>query len=111
MMDIMADALSWQSQQETLVLRGELDRETLLPLWQQREALLADKTRIDVSQLQRVDSSGLALLVHFRELRSKQGVSLAITGVSDRLSTLIDLYNLRQVIPVEEVNSMKSASV
>ncbi|OVZ99424.1 MULTISPECIES: lipid asymmetry maintenance protein MlaB [Yersinia] len=107
----MADALSWQSQQETLVLRGELDRETLLPLWQQREALLADKTRIDVSQLQRVDSSGLALLVHFRELRSKQGVSLAITGVSDRLSTLIDLYNLRQVIPVEEVNSMKSASV
>ncbi|CNK71770.1 putative anti-sigma B factor antagonist [Yersinia frederiksenii] len=111
MMDIMADALSWQSQQETLVLRGELDRETLLPLWQQREALLVDKTRIDVSQLQRVDSSGLALLVHFRELRSKQGVSLAITGVSDRLSTLIDLYNLRQVIPVEEVNSMKSASV
>ncbi|CNH69084.1 lipid asymmetry maintenance protein MlaB [Yersinia pekkanenii] len=97
----MADKLSWQSQQETLVLQGELDRETLLPLWQQRDALLADKTHIDVSQLQRVDSSGLALLVHFRELRSKQGVLLTITGVSDRLSTLIELYNLQQIIPVE----------
>ncbi|HDL7880217.1 TPA: lipid asymmetry maintenance protein MlaB [Yersinia enterocolitica] len=99
----MADELNWQSQQETLVLQGELDRFTLLPLWQQREALLADKTRIDVSQLRRVDSSGLALLVHFRELRNKQGRSLAIIGVSDRLSTLIELYNLRDVIPVETI--------
>ncbi|MGP2412124.1 lipid asymmetry maintenance protein MlaB [Yersinia sp. 2553 StPb PI] len=103
----MVDKLSWQSQQETLALRGELDRETLLPLWQQREALLAGKTHIDVSQLQRVDSSGLALLVHFRELHSlhepagKQSVSLTITGVSDRLSTLIELYNLQHIIPVE----------
>ncbi|QKJ05214.1 lipid asymmetry maintenance protein MlaB [Yersinia mollaretii] len=101
----MANELSWQSQQETLVLQGELDRETLLPLWQQREALLADKTHIDVSQLQRVDSSGLALLVHFRELRSQQGVSLTIIGVSDRLSTLIELYNLRDIIPVETAST------
>ncbi|NIL24724.1 lipid asymmetry maintenance protein MlaB [Yersinia mollaretii] len=101
----MANELSWQSQQETLVLQGELDRETLLPLWQQREALLADKTHIDVSQLQRVDSSGLALLVHFRELRSQQGGSLTIIGVSDRLSTLIELYNLRDIIPVETAST------
>ncbi len=106
---MMANELSWHSQQETLVLQGELDRETLLPLWQQREALLADKTYIDVSQLQRVDSSGLALLVHFRELRSKQGVSLTITGVSDRLSTLIELYNLRDIIPVETATSVETA--
>ncbi|AJJ62388.1 lipid asymmetry maintenance protein MlaB [Yersinia aldovae] len=97
----MADKLSWLSQQETLILQGELDRETLLPLWQQREVLLADKTHIDVSQLQRVDSSGLALLVHFRELRARQGVSLTVIGVSDRLSTLIELYNLQHIIPVE----------
>ncbi|CNI76381.1 putative anti-sigma B factor antagonist [Yersinia enterocolitica] len=102
---MMANELSWQSQQETLVLQGELDRETLLPLWQQREALLADKTHIDVSQLQRVDSSGLALLVHFRELRSQQGGSLTIIGVSDRLSTLIELYNLRDIIPVETAST------
>ncbi|WP_145513302.1 lipid asymmetry maintenance protein MlaB [Yersinia massiliensis] len=101
----MANELSWHSEQDTLVLQGELDRETLLPLWQQREVLLADKTHIDVSQLQRVDSSGLALLVHFRELRIKQGTSLTITGVSDRLSTLIELYNLRDIIPVETVAS------
>jgi phospholipid transport system transporter-binding protein len=97
----MSVELRWQSQQNTLVLQGELDRETLLPLWQQRGSLLVDKTHIDVSQLQHVDSSGLALLVHFRELRARQGVSLTIIGISDRLLTLIDLYNLQDIILVE----------
>lgn len=97
----MAAALSWESQQQTLVLSGELDRETLLPLWQQREALLADKTVIDVAQLQRVDSSGLALLLHLREQRSPQGIEIKISGITDRLQTLITLYNLSAIMPVE----------
>ncbi|TQI82410.1 phospholipid transport system transporter-binding protein [Serratia fonticola] len=97
----MAEALSWASLQQTLVLRGELDRETLLPLWQQRETLLADKTVIDVAQLQRVDSSGLALLLHLREQRREQGVEITISGATERLKTLITLYNLQAIMPVE----------
>ncbi|CAM3804957.1 lipid asymmetry maintenance protein MlaB [Serratia silvae] len=97
----MAAALSWVSQQQTLVLSGELDRETLLPLWQQRELLLADKTVIDVAQLQRVDSSGLALLLHLREQRHPQGIEIKISGITERLQTLITLYNLSAIMPVE----------
>lgn len=97
----MTEALSWVSQQQTLVLRGELDRETLLPLWQQREALLADKTAIDVSQLQRVDSSGLALLLHLREQRRQQGGELKISGATERLQTLVTLYNLQALMSFE----------
>ncbi|RJF54225.1 lipid asymmetry maintenance protein MlaB [Serratia inhibens] len=97
----MSAALSFESQQQTLILRGELDRETLLPLWEQRERLLADKTALDVSQLQRVDSSGLALLVHLRELQRQRGVELKISGATDRLKTLIALYNLQAIMPVD----------
>ncbi|ANS44954.1 MULTISPECIES: lipid asymmetry maintenance protein MlaB [Serratia] len=97
----MSAALSFESQQQTLILRGELDRETLLPLWDQRERLLADKTALDVSQLQRVDSSGLALLVHLRELQRQRGVELKISGATDRLKTLIALYNLQAIMPVD----------
>ncbi|PWC13004.1 lipid asymmetry maintenance protein MlaB [Brenneria corticis] len=96
----MANALSWQSQQSTLLVAGALDRETLLPLWQQRDKLLADKTTLDVSGLDRVDSAGLALLLHFYHLRSQQGVELKIIGAGDRLKTLIALYNLNEIIPV-----------
>ncbi|CNE50224.1 lipid asymmetry maintenance protein MlaB [Yersinia nurmii] len=96
----MADELRWESQGSTLLLIGDLDRETLLPLWQRRDTLLADKTGLDVAQLQRVDSSGLALLVHLREELHQRGVELKISGVSDRLATLITLYNLQEIIPV-----------
>ncbi|MCK8585870.1 lipid asymmetry maintenance protein MlaB [Yersinia ruckeri] len=99
----MAAELRWESQQHTLLLIGDLDRETLMPLWQQRETLLADKTCLDVAQLQRVDSSGLALLVHLREEQHQRGSGLIISGVSDRLATLITLYNLQEIIPVTAV--------
>ncbi|MFZ1871966.1 MAG: lipid asymmetry maintenance protein MlaB [Chania sp.] len=100
----MAEDLSWESQQQTLTLRGELTRETLLPLWQQREALMADKTTLDVAQLQRVDSSGLAMLLHLREQQHQQGIELKISGVTERLQTLITLYNLQAIMPVDTVS-------
>lgn len=97
----MSAALSFESEQQTLILRGELDRETLLPLWRQRDALMADKTAIDVAQLQRVDSSGLALLLHLQEEQRQRGVALKISGVTERLKTLIALYNLQATMPVD----------
>ncbi|QLK59678.1 lipid asymmetry maintenance protein MlaB [Enterobacteriaceae bacterium Kacie_13] len=95
----MSDALRWECQPPLLTLQGCLDRETLLPVWDARKSLLAGVTRLDVSGLVRVDSSGLALLVHLRQEASQQGGSLTLEGVTDRLSTLIALYNLQDIIP------------
>ncbi|MEH0832848.1 lipid asymmetry maintenance protein MlaB [Pectobacterium cacticida] len=95
----MANALNWQTQASTLALTGDLDRETLLPFWQQREALLAGKTTLDVSGLNRVDSAGLALLVYVHQLPPSGG-NIKIVGASERLKTLIALYNLKEIIPV-----------
>lgn len=97
----MADGLSWQSHDGALALSGCLDRETLLPLWRQRDALLAQADALDLSGVQRVDSAGLALLVHFYAQRQQQGRELRVTGVSDRLKTLIDLYNLNEIMPIQ----------
>ena len=95
----MSDALRWECQPPLLTLHGDLDRETLLPVWDARKTLLAGVTRLDVSGLARVDSSGLALLVHLRQEASQQGASLTVEGITDRLSTLIALYNLQDIIP------------
>jgi len=92
--------LQWESLPQTLVLKGDLDRETLLPLWQQRHTLLAGKQVLDLAQLGRVDSTGLAMLVHLRDEAEKRGAPLALTGITDRLETLITLYNLNEIIPV-----------
>lgn len=76
----MQASLHWSREANTLRLEGELDRDTLLSLWEQREALVNAVELIDVSALQRVDSSGLALLVHLREITSQQGGSLRFGG-------------------------------
>ncbi|WP_017349598.1 lipid asymmetry maintenance protein MlaB [Pantoea sp. A4] len=94
----MAQALSWERQAQRLVLRGHLDRDSLLPLWQQRQALLEGIEVIDVAALERVDSAGLALLVHLREQGAKAQRAPHFSGISDKLDSLITLYNLQQFI-------------
>ncbi|ACT08604.1 anti-sigma-factor antagonist [Dickeya chrysanthemi Ech1591] len=96
----MADALKWRQADDILFLEGCLDRNSLLPLWQQRNALLAASRVLDVEQVERVDSAGLALLVHFYHQQEQQGTPMKITGASERLRTLIQLYNLNEIIPV-----------
>ncbi|QCR37346.1 lipid asymmetry maintenance protein MlaB [Nissabacter sp. SGAir0207] len=99
--------LNWASRGQTLVLTGDLDRDTLLPLWQQRESLLAQHTALDLSQVGRVDSPGLALLVHLRAEARARGAALTLEGMTDRLETLITLYNLDEIIPVSAAASAR----
>lgn len=94
----MSDALAWDVADGCLSLRGELAHQTLLPLWQQRESLMQTVQQVDVSRLGHVDTSGLALLLHLRQLGSQREVAVQFTGISDKLRSLIGLYNLQQLL-------------
>ncbi|TDB52086.1 lipid asymmetry maintenance protein MlaB [Photorhabdus khanii] len=94
----MNESLSWEKTGQTLIFKGILDRDTLLPLWQQKEKLLAGINGVNVSQLEHVDSTGLALLIRFKHHMQKEGVKLLFSGVSERLNTLITLYDLQEII-------------
>ncbi len=90
--------LNWTVESGLLRLSGELERETLLPLWQQRDELMQQADAIDVSSLGRVDSAGLALLVHLRQIVLLRGKTPRFTGITDKLRSLITLYNLQEII-------------
>ncbi|NBD00130.1 lipid asymmetry maintenance protein MlaB [Atlantibacter hermannii] len=90
----MADTLEWQREGERLILRGELDQETVVALWEQREAAMAGIDVIDLNALQRVDTSGLALLLHLVDTGRQGGRAVSLAGISDNLATLAKLYNL-----------------
>ncbi|MBS9430032.1 MULTISPECIES: lipid asymmetry maintenance protein MlaB [Photorhabdus] len=94
----MGESLIWEKTGQTLILKGTLDRDSLLPLWQQKEKLLADIDSINVSQLEYVDSTGLALLVRFKHHMQKRGDKLRFSGIDERLNTLITLYDLQDII-------------
>ncbi len=95
----MAESLSWQAEGDTLLLQGELDRDTLLSLWTQRDAVLPGIRFLDVSGLDRVDSAGVAMMLHICASRAKQGGTLVLTGVTEKLRTLITLYKLQDILP------------
>ncbi len=94
----MSEPLRWQRTASTLALSGKLDRDTLLALWQARDSAMAGITTVDVAALDRVDSAGLALLVHLREIARAQGTTPLFSGITDKLDSLIKLYNLQQII-------------
>ncbi len=72
----------------------ELDQDLLVPLWEARAQATAGTAIIDLSQTTRVDTAGLALLVHFMALIRRQGREAQLVGKSENLQTLIGLYNL-----------------
>lgn len=91
---IMSESLSWMQTGDTLALSGELDQDVLLPLWEMREEAVKGITCIDLSRVSRVDTGGLALLLHLIDLAKKQGNNVTLQGVNDKVYTLAKLYNL-----------------
>ncbi|MBI0676884.1 lipid asymmetry maintenance protein MlaB [Citrobacter koseri] len=90
----MTQSLSWTREGDTLALAGELDQDVLNPLWDARVDAMKDVTCIDLSQVSRVDSGGLALLVHLVDQAKRQGSSVSLQGVNEKVYTLAKLYNL-----------------
>jgi phospholipid transport system transporter-binding protein len=90
----MADALCWTRDNGRLLLQGELDQDYLVSLWDVREEMTQGVDTIDLSDITRVDTAGVALLMHLVALIRKQGRSVTITGKSEKMNTLVQLYNL-----------------
>ena len=92
----MMSQLSWSREGETLLLTGELDQDYLNSLWDARHEAMQGVSCIDLGGISRVDTAGVALLVHLVELGKKQGTDVTLLGVSENVSTLAALYNLPQ---------------
>lgn len=90
----MSGQLIWTRSGERLALQGELDQDLLVPLWDDRLQVTEGVSTIDLNAVTRVDTAGLALLVHFVALIRRQGREAQLIGKSDNLQTLIALYNL-----------------
>jgi phospholipid transport system transporter-binding protein len=90
----MSEPLSWNRDGERLALRGELDQEFILSLWNARAQATEGVSVIDLNEVTRVDSAGVALLVHFVALIRRQGKEAQLVGKSENLQTLVSLYNL-----------------
>lgn len=90
----MAVQLSWTREGERLALQGELDQDVLNPLWDARVEAMKGITCIDLQAISRIDTAGVALLIHLIDQGKKQGNQVSLEGISENLRTLAELYNL-----------------
>lgn len=88
----MTAALTWEKQGETLALKGELDRDTLLSFWNARQQQMNAVQTVDVAGLSHVDSAGLAMLVRLQGERPD--APFVLSGVSANLQMLMSLYGV-----------------
>lgn len=99
--------LTWELKQNNdriaLHLVGELSRDTLLPLWEQRASFLANENieerslEIDLSEVVRIDSAGVALLCNLIQeynLQLGNNSAILLENAPHQLITLADLYGL-----------------
>ncbi|MEN3752671.1 lipid asymmetry maintenance protein MlaB [Mangrovibacter sp. SLW1] len=94
----MAGDLQWQLDNGILSLSGTLDQGTLLPLWSQRQSVCQSLSEIAVGGLIRVDTGGLAILLHLVEASRSQGHKVVLTGMNEKLVMLSRLYNLPESV-------------
>jgi len=90
----MADSLRWTREGGRLSLQGELDQDFLVPLWEAREEATQGVDTIDLTAITRVDTAGVALLMHLVANIRQQGRTVKIEGKSEKMNTLVQLYNL-----------------
>ncbi|SEL51529.1 phospholipid transport system transporter-binding protein [Kosakonia sacchari] len=96
----MTPQLSWSRDGENLTLQGELDQDVLNPLYNARVEAMKGVTCIDLQGVTRVDTAGVALLIHLIAEGKKQGAAISLAGMSDSVATLAALYNLPEdVLP------------
>ena len=98
-------ALKWDLIQNNdkiaLQLSGELSRNTLLPLWQQRASFLSEKQNnqnlieFDLT-INRIDSAGFALLLcdFLHDSEQLPNKKVRLINPPEQLLTLADLVNL-----------------
>lgn len=71
----MSQQLSWSREGETLKLSGELDQDLLNPLWDKRHEVMQGVTLIDLTEVTRVDTAGVALLAHLIAVEKSRGLA------------------------------------
>ncbi|WP_133405471.1 STAS domain-containing protein [Parashewanella tropica] len=82
--------------QDSCVLSGRLSREEVVALWTKRKSLLSSQVnQLDLSELNYIDSSGIAFLFHLVEQQKQNNLILLLVNPSQQLQSLIALYNLQ----------------
>lgn len=91
--------LEWFIEKNTLVIEGELTRDNLLPLWNDKVRLLTHNKplqAIDLARLSYMDSAGFILLCQFLHEMSKVNQEVKLFNSPTLFMDFAELYELSE---------------
>ncbi len=91
----------WQQlSDDKFALSGDLDRDTVPALWEYLRAWKIAQTQVnvDLASVQRIDSSGMVMLIHLIEHAKKRNCHIMLGFVPDQLMTLMRLSNVESIL-------------
>ena len=81
-------------------LSGDLTYKTVPAVFDQ-EIEFTEQTRLDLSDVARIDSAGLALLVEWTCVARRQNKKLVLEQIPESLRSLIEVSGLREVLTAD----------
>ena len=75
---------------DVIRVSGELTFDTVMSLWQESRPLLSEAVTVDLSDVTRADSAGVALLCEFKRRQH----DVRFQHISQKLQNIIDLSGL-----------------
>ncbi|MGY0617167.1 STAS domain-containing protein [Vibrio sp. FJH11] len=90
----------WNLTANVLKLSGALDRDTVPSLWTYAQQWQPAQTELECSlkDVERVDSAGVAMLIHLLEHAKKQNCHIMLSFVPAQLRTLFQLSNVESLV-------------
>ncbi len=93
----MSEPLAWRKDTNGhYCLSGELDRDTVPPFWSRLADWFPKESAVtlNLSEVKRVDSAGMAMLLHLHQQFKDNGQALTICHVPAQLTVLLQLSNV-----------------
>lgn len=98
----MSDARIEVDTEGRLVVSGELNVDTVPGLWRRAGVLFVGggEYKVELADVQRSDSAGVALLVEWMRLAQRQQASIAFVNMPEQMLAIARLSELDQVLPL-----------
>lgn len=101
----MTSTVSTSEEPGVLRVSGELSFTTVTGLLEQSRPLLQGAQGwlvMELADVQRVDSAGLALLIQWMRMARERGIDILFRHVPEQLMAIARASDLEQILPLEE---------
>lgn len=88
---------------QQFVIKGELNMQTVPALAETARSLLTQlngEVQVDLSEVSRADSAGLALLIDLQRTARQQQCGIRFLHLPDQLSQILHLSELDDILPI-----------